>query len=519
MIENYLHVFCFFFDTTERCRNRMTILSVFLTIATTFSAAAKLPISNGTLSYSEREQQPFGSIGTTDFYELVVGDGAFVDKSMLIDEILLRLEKVILISWPPGFGKSLNADMLRRFLEIETDERGQRLSSETERVNRLLFFGGRINYTISGRVRDLEPLEVTEWDYSANQQGTYPVVFLSFGGTRGDHFGRFLDEFQKRVGRLYRRYGYIEGNITDKEDRQLFKAFVTDGKISQDDLEKSLEFLCVQMERYFAPKKPFVILDDYDAPLANLLPTFADRTNAAVLPDDVEKTAKFVRRVLRNGLRFNTAFERAVIISQFPAESTNLIFGLEVAREFTVTAGGPFSEYYGFTQDDVNAMLTKYSLWGTDDQISRWYNGYQFGGTRRKIYNPVSIMRALQANGTCDVYWKRSLSDEHVRYAERLIDENHSRAELKKLSNGESVGVKIGVKDLGNLTEFFIYGNPYRYLLFAGYLTCDYSNDDDDDDDRKPDDEETKLKIPNHELTVTMENAKSRRSKRSYYYY
>ena len=54
----------------------------------------------------------------------------FVDKSMFIKEFLkARSGEVVLITRPRRWGKSLNMDMLKRFLAIEVDEQGAPLPS------------------------------------------------------------------------------------------------------------------------------------------------------------------------------------------------------------------------------------------------------------------------------------------------------------------------------------------------------------------------------------------------------
>jgi len=57
-------------------------------------------------------------IGIDNFKELITKNGYFVDKSLLIREIMNNLSKVILFTRPRRFGKTLNFSMLKCFLEI-----------------------------------------------------------------------------------------------------------------------------------------------------------------------------------------------------------------------------------------------------------------------------------------------------------------------------------------------------------------------------------------------------------------
>jgi len=58
-------------------------------------------------------------VGTDEFYDLVVNSDVFVDKSLMIQELLEDNGKVILITRPRRWGKSLNMNMLQKFFEIE----------------------------------------------------------------------------------------------------------------------------------------------------------------------------------------------------------------------------------------------------------------------------------------------------------------------------------------------------------------------------------------------------------------
>ena len=60
-------------------------------------------------------------IGIEDFKEMIDKDYYFVDKSLLIRELLEKKTKVCLITRPRRFGKTLNMSMIRRFFE-KTDE-------------------------------------------------------------------------------------------------------------------------------------------------------------------------------------------------------------------------------------------------------------------------------------------------------------------------------------------------------------------------------------------------------------
>ena len=77
-------------------------------------------------------------VGSDDFYDLLINSDIFVDKSLMIKELLEDSGKVILITRPRRWGKSINMDMVRRFLEIELDNEGNPLSLENQVNYKLL---------------------------------------------------------------------------------------------------------------------------------------------------------------------------------------------------------------------------------------------------------------------------------------------------------------------------------------------------------------------------------------------
>ena len=75
--------------------------------------------------------------GTSSFRELREKNGYFVDKSLLIEELLSQnLSKVSLITRPRRFGKSLNMSMLEEFFNREKESseifKGLRIADNQE---------------------------------------------------------------------------------------------------------------------------------------------------------------------------------------------------------------------------------------------------------------------------------------------------------------------------------------------------------------------------------------------------
>ncbi|MFU7503115.1 MAG: AAA family ATPase [Candidatus Tisiphia sp.] len=104
-------------------------------------------------------------VGTDDFKTLLLNSDVFVDKSLMIKELLEDSGEVILITRPRRWGKSLNMDMIRRFFEIEIDEQENPLALEYQN-NIKLFTGGKIDLGLAtGRKKLLQKLKVAEYPH------------------------------------------------------------------------------------------------------------------------------------------------------------------------------------------------------------------------------------------------------------------------------------------------------------------------------------------------------------------
>lgn len=63
------------------------------------------------------------ALGNSDFKTLIEDDRYFVDKSLLIKEVLEDSAQIILIPRPRRFGKTLNLSMIRYFVERCDEDR------------------------------------------------------------------------------------------------------------------------------------------------------------------------------------------------------------------------------------------------------------------------------------------------------------------------------------------------------------------------------------------------------------
>ena len=125
-----------------------------------------------------------------------------------------------------------------------------------------------------------------------------------------------------------------------------------------------------------------------------------------------------------------------------------------------------YSEYFGFTKEEVKDILSYYEKEEKYQEICDWYDGYRFGNT--EIFNPWSVINYIADKCFPRAFWQSTGSNE-------IIGEIISTAtpktteDLYKLLCGEKITTFIDT----SVIYPEIQNNPYSiysFLLIAGYL-------------------------------------------------
>lgn len=153
-------------------------------------------------------------IGIDSFKELIIKDGYFVDKTLLIREIIENLSKVILFTRPRRFGKTLNFSMLKCFLEIPECRK-----YENENKDYSYLFEGLKIY------KDME--------FFKEHSGKYPVINFSFKKVKANDWEDAEYFFKEEIAKEYKRHRYILDTdiLLDFERGQYKKIMSKEAKI------------------------------------------------------------------------------------------------------------------------------------------------------------------------------------------------------------------------------------------------------------------------------------------------
>ena len=405
--------------------------------------------------------------GTDDFAELLLESTVFVDKSLFIKEFLDKGNKVMLITRPRRWGKTINMNMLARFLAIEVDEQGVPLPEE-ERFNRKLFCGGEVVVSsATGRKKQLEPLNISgNKEIMAEYQGQFPVISIGLKDAKRNSYEEIAAAIKTHIIKLYTQHRYLkkyaimeEGPLEDSQKEKLQRYFT--GSINNEDVYDSLLFLSELLYIHFG-QRAYILIDEYDTPINHAYEKFGKQD-----PDQFKKVLDLFRAIFGAAFKGNTTLKRGLITGILRIAKANLFSDISNILEYTLL-DEPFTTCYGFTEEEVIQLMQQAPIAPKLKEVRRWYNGYTFGGKKTKMYNPWSIMNCLENHGHLTYYWMDSGGT--VLVDEALMADNIQEDLQELLIRGSirhSIMKKISFEDIHSSTGLF------TLLLFAGYLNPD----------------------------------------------
>ena len=126
-----------------------------------------------------------------------------------------------------------------------------------------------------------------------------------------------------------------------------------------------------------------------------------------------------------------------------------------------------YSEFFGFTEDEVKKALCDYNIEFKLADVKLWYDGYKFGDS--EVYNPWSILNFLFDKKLAP-NWINSSGNFLINDILKNVDAETMET-LEQLFSGESVEENIN----GNSDLSVLLGQEeiWELLLFSGYLTVD----------------------------------------------
>lgn len=363
-------------------------------------------------------------IGIQSFEKIIANKYLYIDKTDFIREWWESGDDVTLITRPRRFGKTLNMDMMERFLSIE----------------------------YAGRGEVFEGLSIWKDKKYRALQGTFPVIFLSFADVKAGTFALAKEKICMLIKNLYSRHDYILTGGTLKEgEPELFRAAFS--TMPDSVISYSLKNLSGFLSRYYN-QKVIILLDEYDTPLQE-----------AWVNGYWQEMVEFIRGLFNSAFKTNPYLERAVMtgITRVSKES---VFSDLNNPEVVTTTSEKYEDCFGFTEEEVWEALQECGLYENRAEVRDWYDGFCFG-KRRDIYNPWSIINYLDKKRLA-AYWANTSSNNLV---DKLIREGSPeiKISMEKLLQGEHL-----CKEIDEQIIFDQLGGDenaiWSLLLAGGYL-------------------------------------------------
>ena len=369
-------------------------------------------------------------IGVEDFKRLVDNGYYFVDKTLMIKELLENKETVNLFTRPRRFGKTLNMSMLQRFFEA------------TEKSNAYLFDG----------------LKIAAYPEYMAYQGQYPVISISLKSMKQASYTDAFYMYKNLIAKEYEKHKIIlESNKILDSEKEVFQN-IMEQRADQNVYLNSIRTLSDILAKYYE-KNVIILIDEYDVPLENAYHEgfYDDMTN-------------LIRSCFESALKTNPSLEFAVLTGCLRVSRESIFTGLNNLKTYSITKN-KFSQYFGFTQAEMQEILQTFSLEQYAGTIAKWYDGYRFGLT--EIYNPWSVLNCIDSYlqndmVACEPYWSNTSSN---RIVKRLIEESNERTKsmVEELINGTPIHTQI-FEDVTYGTIDVNQDYIWSFLLFTGYL-------------------------------------------------
>ena len=218
--------------------------------------------------------------GYNNYKRIISDELYYVDKTLLIKELLDKKGQVNLFTRPRRFGKTLILSMLRTFFEQDTDVKGNVID------NRHFFDGMKI---------------MQAGDKYVSKLGQYPVISLSIKSGKQPNFEMAYQSLIDEVVKEYERHRYVlKGEMLLDSTKEKYR-LIMERKAEPAAYAKGLEFLSACLKEYHG-KNTIILIDEYDVPLEN-----------AHFAGFYDEMIGFIRSLFESALKTNDNLEFAVV--------------------------------------------------------------------------------------------------------------------------------------------------------------------------------------------------------------
>ena len=366
-------------------------------------------------------------IGSSDFKKIMENNGYYIDKTMLIKDVLEEGKEVVLLPRPRRFGKTLNMSMLYNFLNVEENTKE-------------LFKG----------------LKIEKEEDIMRRINSYPTIFLSLKSAKADTWEGCYGNLKMILSKVYQEKYELLKDSLNKFEIEMYESIIRK-KATVEEYKYSLVNMMTYLQRYYN-KKVILLIDEYDVPL-----------QSAWLSKEegyYEKVTDFMQIFLTEALKDNVPLERGVLTGILRVAEESIFSGLNNIVVHSLLKPNKYNKYFGFTETEVEKMLKDFKQTENYEEIKEWYNGYKFG--EETLYNPWSMINYVDT-GRIEPYWINTSGNYIIK---ELIDtlSYEYKNKLEALIQGEIIK-NIKIDD--HIVYPEIDSNEeslWSFMVMSGYL-------------------------------------------------
>ena len=363
-------------------------------------------------------------IGESDFKMLRMQKLYFIDKSLYIKDIIDNTNKVVLVTRPRRFGKTLNMSMLKYFFDCDSKD------------SKELFKGLKI---------------MEQGEKYTSQMGAYPCIYLTMKDLNVRKYEFMLMQLKTALMEIFFEKRYLLENEIPKGEKKVFNKILA-ADINEMELLNSIRILTKLMFNYYS-KPVMLFIDEYDVPL-----------QTAYIEGYYEEAIKFLRTFYVTTFKDNPYLKKTVLTGVSRVAKESIFSGANNFKVYTVL-DDEFADDFGITSEEVDKALKDFNLEGQKEEVKKWYDGYRIGNVEG-IYNPWSLLNFL-VDEKLVPYWVNTSSNDLIKRT--LKNSVTVKGKMERLLKGEAIEVPINL-------ETIIVGiennedNIWGLMLGTGYL-------------------------------------------------
>ncbi|MCR5726483.1 MAG: ATP-binding protein [Lachnospiraceae bacterium] len=396
-------------------------------------------------------------VGKSNFADLRNSGNYYVDKTELIYELVEKTDnEVTLFTRPRRFGKTLMMSMMEYFFNI--------------RKNSKPLFEG---------------LEITKHKtFCKEYMNQYPVLFVSFKDVEAENFDDAYDMLRVRLADIGKSLADLaENSNVNKYDSEVLDRLQAE-KSTPADVRNSLKTIMRMLYATYG-KQVILLIDEYDVPLA--------KASEGDIAENryYSKMLDVIQGIMGTALKDNEFLKFAVVTGCLRIAKESIFTGANNFASYSVL-DERFSNYFGFLENEVEALLTAADRSEAREEIKEWYDGYVFGNSY--VYCPWDVINHVSSlcfnrESKPKNYWKNTSHNSILLTFVKRTDFDVAD-KFEALLNGGTIVQTIS-DELTYDTLHSSEDNLWSVLLMTGYVTKA---------DPQEEGEEVSLKIPNREI-------------------